>query len=392
MDDFAALQKLKGLSVSKKASDKKDGSSPRERKGAASYAMAGAGAKATDTNRGVDSKAEPYNYYDNSYQRYMAEYGITEMDADNDNDGGEYGDDDDDDGSGTSAGLSPSVRKDPSLGLDLSALKANGVGSHMSPQHAAFNVLDHDPFAKFREQESDSPPAPLKPIGSVGQIKKAYREREKAEEKEQQRRHAKHVVKIAQNVSNATTAVYNDPYGNINANGNKLPKTRKRTGTGSSGQGSRGGSALEFGGSTVSALSFDGYGTEGVGEGFPMLGGALDKSVDSVGSYSSHDHDHDQGGGMEDCVLIDKLDYTEFSCDSTSRNDLLERVKRILQSGSQVVLQAVHGGDLLDCKMLLKTLSSHMAMYTENGFMPAEIRPNVEGCLQMQLCPKGMKL
>ena len=80
----------------------------------------------------------------------------------------------------------------------------------MSPQHAAFNVLDHDPFAKFREQESDSPPAPLKPIGSVGQIKKAYREREKAEEKEQQRRHAKHVVKIAQNVSNATTAVYND--------------------------------------------------------------------------------------------------------------------------------------------------------------------------------------
>ena len=396
MDDFAALQKLKGLSVSK-AADKKDSKPAVGSEGSvaggksalrtSSYAVAGAKASAVDED--ADGKAttgESYNYYDNSYQRYMAEHGGLEDGGDECDDGEDTRRDDDDDGSGSASLSPPRVRKDPTLGLDLSSLKGGEAGSHMSPQHAAFNVLDHDPFARFREKEQVSPPAPLKPIGSVGQIKKAYRERERHQEREQQKRHAKHVVKVAQNVSSATTAIYSDPYGNTRP-GRKITKTERSRTSNNSSRGQMQISALEFGGSTVSALSFGEYG----GEGFPMLGGGLDG--DSIGSISQAGHlgQADGGAGVDsDSVLIDNLDYTTFSCDSSLRNDLLERIKRILQSGSQVLLQSVQEGDVLDCKMLLKTLSSHMAMYTENGFMPAEIRRNIEGCLQMQLCPKGM--
>jgi hypothetical protein len=110
-------------------------------------------------------------------------------------------------------------------------------------------------------------------------------------------------------------------------------------------------------------------------------------------------------------VLVDRLDYSQYSCDALSRAELLARIQKILLSGAGVLLRTARGTDPLDAKMLLRTIGNHTAAWTDSGFLSPPILPRSgsgsgggggggggsgaggsasDSCMEMLLCPKKL--
>ena len=233
-----------------------------------------------------------------------------------------------------------------------------------------------DPFtAAFKHHAEAEAPEPeiLQPIHSVGAVHRAYKQREKEEELVQQKRHAAKVVKIVKNVNNASST---------GLSGQAGPQGGGAGGAGrGAGKGKAGRKPLDinrvrmvegqgYGASTVSSLGHD--------ESTFMLGGGLDQ-------------DDDMPAQDEPAVVIDNLDYSEYSCNDLAKNEILARVRRCLTAGTAIVLRTIRGGDMLDGKMLLKTISNHHASYTDNGYIVPPIFHSSDGLfLELELKPKKM--
>jgi hypothetical protein len=367
MDEFEALSKLKKLSTAKKSADSK-GSAQLASSSIISYASTSQSKNETKNDE-IEAK---FDYYNNSYQKYMQEHGGLEDDVNgNENENGSF--DEFDDGSndgGSEQSGSPDFRQNSlhlkgggsSVGaLDFTSINGGSISQHLnlSPQQAAFNILDHDPFAHIIQKEM-IPEKPMQPIGSVGMVKRQYKERERAAEKELIRRHASKIVKIANKVNNATGVV------TTGVGPKKIIKKK----------------------SSNSNTVDDGYSQL-------QMGGALDNSQ-SLGSFDGdYENDYNQDdyndNDSDHPIIISDLDYKTFTCDSNIRSEIISRITKHLQSGNNIILQTIINGDHLDCKMVLKTISNHMAMFTQNGFIPPEIKPDPSmSCLQMKLTPKNI--
>ena len=232
-------------------------------------------------------------------------------------------------------------------------------GGRVDPQN-------YDPFAAafkhHAEAETSAEEVPL-PIHSVGAVHRAYKQRGKTEELAVQKRHAAKVVKITNKVNTVSSS---------GLSGQAGPRVRcgGRGGRGQPGR-VRMVEGLGYGASTVSSLGND--------ESAMILGGSLDQDEDGETPQE------------EPIVVIDKLDYSHYSCDELVKNELLARVRKCLTSGAQVLLRTVPGGDALDGKMLLKTLSNHHASYTDNAYIVPPISRSADGgSMEMLLKPKKM--
>jgi len=258
------------------------------------------------------------------------------------------------------------------------------MGGGRSVAHAGGGRVDpqnYDPFAAAFKHHAESEAAAaaeevLQPIHSVGAVHRAYKQREKSEELAARKRHAAKVVKIANKVNNASSTGLSGQAGPQGRAG------REREREGREGREGRvhGGTVrmvegLGYGASTVSSLGHD--------ESVMILGGSLDQ-----------DEDREMPQPQEDLtVLIDELDYSTYSCDELAKNEILARVRRCLTSGTTVLLRTVRGGDALDGKMLLKTLSNHHASYTDTAYIvpPIYISRTADGdSMEMELKPKKL--
>ena len=227
-------------------------------------------------------------------------------------------------------------------------------------------MLSADPHGGAAAEGEAAAEEVLQPIHSVGAVHRSYKQREKIEELAARKRHAAKVVKIVNKVNNASST---------GLSGQAGPQGR----AGRENRGRHGGTVrmvegLGYGASTVSSLGHD--------ESVMILGGSLDQ-----------DEDREMPPQEDPAVLIDELDYSKYSCDKLIQNEVLARVRRCLTSGTTVLLRTVRGGDALDGKMLLKTLSNHHASYTDNAYIvPAiTISRTADGdSMEMELKPKKL--
>jgi len=250
-------------------------------------------------------------------------------------------------------------------------------------QHTAgrVNPERYDPFsAAFKhhaEVEAAAELEILQPIHSVGAVNRAYKQRQREEEAALQKRHAAKIVKIVKNVNNASSTGLSGQAGQHGGAGRGVGSKGGNNG-GKQGPLRRMVEGLGYGASTISSLGHD----ESL-----MLGGGLDQDNDEWAAP----HLLQQQQQEEPAVIIDGLDYSVYSCDDLAKNEILARVRRCLTAGTTVVLRTVSGGDTLDGKMLLKTISNHHCNYTENGYIVPPIYHSADSlCLEMQLQPKKM--
>ncbi len=392
-DDFAALKKLGSLSLrnSAKAVESKTCIS--------SSSYVGSIVASKNKESGPSETTDAFDYYQNSYQRYMALHGgVLDKNEDDDTDDMVS---DNEEGSQNSESMGVAKTKSviggsvqgPNLALDLSGIDSKACFTNSMVDKGRTGV-EHDVFAAaykhHMQLDMQVPEEPLHLIQSVGAVHRAYKQREKEEESLLKKRHAKKIVKIVQNVHNASgtglggQVVRKDP--------STVARSKERDSKAALMYGKKN-TNLDFGTSTISSLADEDAVLCELSPGFPslhnlgtMLPETAKMRTDTQALTSSH-----ISNATDPSVLVDNLDYSKFSCDTTIRAEILDRVRRILLSGTRVLLRTISGGDTLDGKMLLRTISNHHATITESQFIVPPIRATSDGrCLEVELRPKKL--